>query len=228
VVVASLTRRSESYSTRNGPALAPSRHHLKFGNIDHLIAGEVTVRGLPLETRQLIREIAHANFLWGAPRIHGELLKLGIRAPLPRHKCRRTFIRNLTITIVQSRSFSGHNWAGDLLSQFHSHSRVFTYHLSGSARVVASVAGRSCWAVWYAVHPLLIAMVRHVFRLLELQLRLPNPRRWWSVRASRPVRRTHAPFARAARPSPVRYRANPTTGQSRRPPHRDTASGRQP
>src|ERR1700724_633028 len=32
----------------------------------------------PLEIRQLIREISLANPLWGAPRIHGELLKLGI------------------------------------------------------------------------------------------------------------------------------------------------------
>ena len=30
------------------------------------------------ETRQLIREMSLANPLWGAPRIHGELLKLGI------------------------------------------------------------------------------------------------------------------------------------------------------
>jgi hypothetical protein len=34
----------------------------------------------PLEIRQLIREISLANSLWGAPRIHGELLKLGIDA----------------------------------------------------------------------------------------------------------------------------------------------------
>src|SRR5258708_7341580 len=33
-----------------------------------------------LEIRQLIREISLANPLWGAPRIHGELLKLGIDA----------------------------------------------------------------------------------------------------------------------------------------------------
>jgi len=33
---------------------------------------------LALEIRQLIREINLANPLWGAPRIHGELLKLGI------------------------------------------------------------------------------------------------------------------------------------------------------
>ena len=32
---------------------------------------------VPLEVRQLIREMSIANPLWGAPRIHGELLKLG-------------------------------------------------------------------------------------------------------------------------------------------------------
>jgi hypothetical protein len=30
------------------------------------------------EIRELIREMSRANCLWGAPRIHGELLKLGI------------------------------------------------------------------------------------------------------------------------------------------------------
>jgi hypothetical protein len=33
---------------------------------------------VPTEIRQLIREMSIANPLWGAPRIHGELLKLGI------------------------------------------------------------------------------------------------------------------------------------------------------
>src|SRR3984957_3261328 len=33
---------------------------------------------VPLEIRKLIREISIANPLWGAPRIHGELLKLGV------------------------------------------------------------------------------------------------------------------------------------------------------
>ena len=32
----------------------------------------------PHEIRQLIRDMSIANSLWGAPRIHGELLKLGI------------------------------------------------------------------------------------------------------------------------------------------------------
>jgi hypothetical protein len=31
-----------------------------------------------LDIRRLIREMSLANPLWGAPRIHGELLKLGI------------------------------------------------------------------------------------------------------------------------------------------------------
>ena len=33
---------------------------------------------IPGEFRRLIREMSRANRLWGAPRIHGELLKLGI------------------------------------------------------------------------------------------------------------------------------------------------------
>ena len=33
---------------------------------------------VPLEVRRLIRAMSLANPLWGAPRMHGELLKLGI------------------------------------------------------------------------------------------------------------------------------------------------------
>src|SRR5229473_1363335 len=33
---------------------------------------------LPAEIRRLVREMSLANPLWGAPRVHGELLKLGI------------------------------------------------------------------------------------------------------------------------------------------------------
>lgn len=33
---------------------------------------------MTVEMRQLIRQMSVANPLWGAPRIHGELLKLGI------------------------------------------------------------------------------------------------------------------------------------------------------
>src|SRR5215467_8777309 len=34
---------------------------------------------VPKETRDLIRTISHDNPFWGAPRIHSELMKLGIR-----------------------------------------------------------------------------------------------------------------------------------------------------
>src|SRR5271170_1668418 len=61
---------------------------------------------VPLEIRQLIREMSHANPLWGAPRIHGELLKLGIdvgQTSVAKYMARRrkppsqgwkTFLRN--------------------------------------------------------------------------------------------------------------------------------------
>jgi hypothetical protein len=58
------------------------------------------------EMRQLIRAMSLANPLWGAPRIHGELLKLGIdigqtsvakymaRSRRPPSQGWRTFLRN--------------------------------------------------------------------------------------------------------------------------------------
>jgi transposase InsO family protein len=61
---------------------------------------------VPLEIRQLIRNMSLANPLWGAPRIHGELLKLGIevgqtsvakymaRHRRPPSQGSRTFLRN--------------------------------------------------------------------------------------------------------------------------------------
>jgi hypothetical protein len=58
------------------------------------------------DVRHLIREMSSANPLWGAPRIHGELLKLGIDVAqttvakyMPRHRRPpsqgwKTFLRN--------------------------------------------------------------------------------------------------------------------------------------
>ena len=49
--------------------------------------------GVPRDVRHLIRTMAEANPLWGAPRIHGELLKLGVNVSqatvakyMPRHR----------------------------------------------------------------------------------------------------------------------------------------------
>ena len=62
--------------------------------------------GVPAEVRQLIRQMSIANPLWGAPRIHGELLKLGIdigQTSVAKYMARRrkppsqgwkTFLRN--------------------------------------------------------------------------------------------------------------------------------------
>src|ERR1700757_2492287 len=67
---------------------------------------------VPLEIRRLIREMSIANPLWGAPRIHGELLKLGIeigqtsvakymaRRRLPPSQGWKTFLRNHADGIV--------------------------------------------------------------------------------------------------------------------------------
>jgi hypothetical protein len=170
VVVAGLARRTKSHSTRNGPALAPSRYRFDL----EISITWLPARGRPriaLETRQLIREMAHANFLWGAPRIHGELLKLGItvsQATVSRYKppsrkdrrsqAWRTFIRNHAITIVERQSFDGHNWTRDLLSQVRSRSRVFKFRLS--AFVVVMITDPSWCNVWRTVHPLLVAVAR--------------------------------------------------------------------
>jgi hypothetical protein len=166
VVDADLARRTESHSTRNGPALAPRGIALiwKYRSRGRWRGGRPRI---PLEIRQLIREVARANFLWGAPRIHSEPLKLGITVPpatvsryMPtsrkgrRSQAWRTFIRNHAITIVQSHSFDSHNWAGDLLSLVRYRPRIFTYHLS--AFVIAPVTGPSCLVVWLlvaVVHP---------------------------------------------------------------------------
>jgi hypothetical protein len=49
--------------------------------------------GVKREIRDLIRQMSVANPLWGAPRIHGEMLKLGIevsQATVGRHMVRGT------------------------------------------------------------------------------------------------------------------------------------------
>jgi len=67
---------------------------------------------VPADIRDLIRTISHDNPLWGAPRIHGELLKLGIdlaqstvakymsRRHGPRSPGWRAFLRNHTAHIA--------------------------------------------------------------------------------------------------------------------------------
>ena len=67
---------------------------------------------VPMEIQRLIREMSLANRLWGAPRIHGELLKLGIevaQSSVAKYMAKRgrgpsqtwnTFLRNHTAGIA--------------------------------------------------------------------------------------------------------------------------------
>ena len=85
-----------------------------------------------VEIRRLIREMSIANPLWGAPRIHGELLKLGIeigqtsvakymvRRRHPPSQGWRTFLRNhadgiaaMDMFVVPTISFSPALWIAD-------------------------------------------------------------------------------------------------------------------
>lgn len=77
--------------------------------------------GKDREIRELMRRIANANVLWGAPPAHGELLKLGInisertvsrwmpRRRKPPSQTWRTFLDN---QIADTRSYSACGWAG--------------------------------------------------------------------------------------------------------------------
>jgi putative transposase len=70
------------------------------------------------EVRALIRRMAQANPLWGAPRIHGELLKLGlaisqatvskylVRRRMPPSQTWRTFLANHVGTLVSTDFFT--------------------------------------------------------------------------------------------------------------------------
>ena len=73
--------------------------------------------GVPADVRALIRELSTANPLWGAPRIHGELQKLGIsvsqstvakfmrRHPRPPSQTWRTFLTNHASQIMAADLF---------------------------------------------------------------------------------------------------------------------------
>jgi hypothetical protein len=113
---------------------------------------------IAVETRQLIHEMARANFLWGAPRIHGELLKLGITVSQATFSCYmpvshggqrsltwRAFVRNQATAIVRSRTFEGRGW----IENIRSWSRVVRHRAATFA--ATALAGPPSSRTWYLV-----------------------------------------------------------------------------
>ena len=106
---------------------------------------------IPSELRLLIRRMARENFLWGAPRIHGELLMLGFRVsqatvsrymPAPyrrRGKSWRTFLPNQLQGVVLSR----HTDSADLESPMFAQPAVTGWRVTGDYRLSGEQMGRT-------------------------------------------------------------------------------------
>ena len=105
------------------------------------------------ELRDLIRKMSTANPLWGAPRIHGELLKLGIRisqatvskymerrSPNPPSQTWRTFLQNHTRDLVSIDFFTVPTVSFRVLFVFVilSHERRQVVHLNVTAHPTAT------------------------------------------------------------------------------------------
>jgi len=81
---------------------------------------------IAVEIRQLIIRMSRENFLWGAPRIHGELLKLGfdvsqatvsryLPGPRSRSQTWRSFLRNQACGIGLTKPFAARDVADRLI-----------------------------------------------------------------------------------------------------------------
>src|SRR5499426_2701630 len=102
------------------------------------------------ETRDLIRTMSRDNPTWGAPRIHGELLKLGIKisqASVAKYMVRysrppsqtwRTFLANHVSQLVSIDFFTVHTIWFEILFVFvvlaHERRRVVHFNVHGSPR----------------------------------------------------------------------------------------------
>ena len=120
-------KRSGGFEARYRYKVAPRR-------VQIVLALEVTTSWWPTklidEIRKLIREMSIANPLWGAPRIHGELLKLGfavaqssvakymVKRRRPPSQRWRTFLRNHAPNIVAMDLFVVPTIGFDLLYAF--------------------------------------------------------------------------------------------------------------
>ncbi|MGD0421755.1 MAG: integrase core domain-containing protein [Xanthobacteraceae bacterium] len=117
-----------------GPHDHPSRDTCALAScrVSQLLALEIASAGTQIETdlRALIRQMSMENPLWGAPRIHGELLKLGfevaqssvakymVKRRGPPSQGWRTFLRNHTPDIAAMDLFVVPTIGFDLLYAF--------------------------------------------------------------------------------------------------------------
>jgi hypothetical protein len=115
--------------------------------------------------------MAPANFLWGAPRIHGELLKLGItvsQATVSRYtpvshagqrsQSWRAFLRNQATAIVRNWIFEGRNWIDNIRPR----SRVVRQR---AATFVATVLAGPSSRTWYFAHALSLIATHQRLRI---------------------------------------------------------------
>ena len=135
---------------------------------------------VPLEVRRLIREMSITNPLWGAPRIHGELLKLGIdigQTSVAKYMAKRrgppsqgwkTFLNNhadgiaaMDLFVVPTISF---RLLYGLLIMGHGRRQILWFGVTshptksahGSMRLGTSAPlsdPRSGWGLWRGLHP---------------------------------------------------------------------------
>jgi putative transposase len=111
------------------------------------------------ETRDLIRKMCRENPGWGAPRIHGELLKLGIdigetsvskymlRCPKPSSQTWRTFLENHVSQLVSVDFFTIPTIRFQILYVFlvPAHDRRRVLHFNVTAHPTAEWTGQQLW-----------------------------------------------------------------------------------
>jgi hypothetical protein len=122
-----MIRPSRCRSRRHDTAAKPAEKHRSYtksrGTIGFIAFWRWKTRSrggrpqIPREIRDLIREMSRVNGLWGAPRIHGELLKLGIevaQSTVAKYMVKRprrpgqswtTFLRNHAVGIAGADMF---------------------------------------------------------------------------------------------------------------------------
>jgi hypothetical protein len=129
---------------------------------------------VPKQVRELIRTTSRKNPLWGAPRIHGELLKLGIhigetsvskylvRSRKPPSQTWRTFLENHLQSLVSVDFFVVPTIRFQILYVFLvlAHERRRILHLAVTAHPSAEWTAQQPVTVWVTVCPTTVRPVR--------------------------------------------------------------------